>query len=206
MTNARQAKKAALKEAKKAPPDPESLSAQAKKQRHAAREHLLQLGKLTHNFQQMMMTMAFILPCVFVYRALHATSISPASVEILSGVGVAVCGTYTPALSNPSTSARCFWSLTFNYLLALLITGTCVQRQFEDVMPLRIALGIVLVQLVICNSIHGQYEDVSAHGVYIGMCYAARYFIAHLRQTNATARMLLQIRIRLPQIAASGTG
>ena len=52
-------------------------------------------------------------------------------------------------------------------------------------MPLRIALGIVLVQLVICNSIHGQYEDVSAHGVYIGMCYAARYFIAHLRQTNA---------------------
>ena len=40
------------------------------------------------------------------------------------------------------------------------------------------------MRVVDASLIHGQYEDASAHGVYIAMCYGARYFIAHLRKTN----------------------
>jgi hypothetical protein len=43
-----------------------------------------------------MLMLAFALPCVFIYRASFAIFGSAAVVEILSGVGIAICGTFSP--------------------------------------------------------------------------------------------------------------
>ena len=72
--------------------DMENLGTRIRKQRDAGQDNIMKMAAMTHNWRNMMLLFAFGLPCVFLYRATHANFASAAVVEVLSGVGIAICG------------------------------------------------------------------------------------------------------------------